>query len=130
MLGGKRGQRMRVIASGTSPYQGTAPPRGRCLMLCHLPRVRTVRSSMIEYGFAILLLALVLVLAACGQVTTAGLGSPSSTATSTALAQNGTPAANGCPAKQVPADGATFSPDVTVTQDATSPQPIALSRGQ
>jgi hypothetical protein len=99
-------------------------------MLCHLPRVRPVRSSMIEYGFAILLLALVLVLAACGQVTTVEVGSPSSTATSTALAQNGTPAANGCPAKQVPADGATFSPDVTVTQDATSPQPIALSRGQ
>lgn len=84
----------------------------------------------------LLILALVLLLAGCGQAT---VSSQVAVNTSTAPASTATPAkvngatANGCPASQAPPDAASFKPDVIVSQNpqaAGAAQPITLTQGQ
>src|SRR5258708_38173871 len=87
----------------------------------------------------LIIVALISLLAACGQVTAGeqsvqqSVRSASPSASSTQTARVGTAAYNGCPAQQAPSGVGSFKPDMIVSQNPTgagSAQPIALVRGQ
>lgn len=83
----------------------------------------------------LLLLALTALvsLTGCGQLTRSGT-SGATTATTAALPSATAPPhasdIKGCPGGQAPGDAATFVPDVTVSQEASPAQPVALTHGQ
>lgn len=111
-----------ALGEGSYPMCFRAPQRLQQVLLLTIRR-----------GWLALALGFGLLLAGCGQVTHAG--STSLTATQSAIqspsAGNGA-TANGCPSKQLPADGGIFRPDVTITssQDLGATQSFALTQGQ
>lgn len=79
-----------------------------------------------------LALATLFLFVGCGQIARGALSGALATATTSSGASATAAAASltGCPVKEAPPDAAALAPDVTVTHEIDSTQPVMLARGQ